>query len=97
MSKYKEHEHTDGNLGAIFTDSSTASTHETETDREDKRLLKKSGTSSSKSHKRASMEQAWVMALNGTIVSPNCDFEASINTCRIEDYLRMYARTKTQI
>mmetsp|Transcript_21268 Transcript_21268/g.52692 ORF Transcript_21268/g.52692 Transcript_21268/m.52692 type:complete len:1156 (-) Transcript_21268:107-3574(-) len=83
MSKYKEHEHTGGNLGAIFTDSSTASTHETGTDREDKRLLKKSGTSSSKSHKRASMEQAWVMALNGTIVSPNCDFEASINTTAI--------------
>jgi len=84
MSKSIEHEHADGGLGAMFTDSSTASTFETGTDREDIRMFKKSqGSSNSKSQKRANMEQAWVMALNGTIVSPNCDFEASINTTAI--------------
>ncbi len=84
MSKYTEHEHADGSLGAMVSDSSTVSMSGTGTDREDNRLFKKSpGSSNSKSQKRANMEQAWVMALNGTIVSPNCGFEASVNTTAI--------------
>ena len=29
------------------------------------------------------MEQAWVMTINGTIVSPNCNFAASVDTTAI--------------
>ena len=84
MSKDAEHEYADRNLGTKFADSSIASTYKTGSGRDEKNLFQKSsGSSSSKAHKRASMEQAWVMSLNGTIVSPNCDFRASVNSTAI--------------
>eukprot|EP00536_Pseudo-nitzschia_multiseries_P006668 jgi/Psemu1/286614/fgenesh1_pg.145_\ len=53
-------------------------------DGERKRRYKKSSKSptneNSKARKRGRTEEAWVMMINGTVVSPNCDFAASINT-----------------
>lgn len=37
----------------------------------------------SNAQKRANMEQAWVMSFNGTMLSPNCDFRANINSTAI--------------
>ncbi|VEU38306.1 unnamed protein product [Pseudo-nitzschia multistriata] len=37
----------------------------------------------SKAQKRSRMEQAWLMAMNGTIASPNCNFAATVNTTAI--------------
>ena len=53
----------------------------------DKSLKKRQRSPFSEKKKRSlqqsGMEQAWVMTLNGTIVSPNCNFSARINTTAI--------------
>ena len=91
ISKYMEHEMLGSTLGAKMKQgSATAATYDEDRaydDNQNKRAFKKSSTSSSsessRSRKRARMEQAWVMTINGTIVSPNCDFVASVNTTAI--------------
>jgi hypothetical protein len=88
MSKHTEHELADASLATKINDFSSTTASSAEKSREDvqrNRLYKKSSdsSSSSKLQKRAMMEQAWVMTLNGTIVSPNCNFEASVNSTAI--------------
>ena len=87
MTKYTEQELVDSSLSTRFKEFSTTMQSEGGSSREDikrnKELKKSSSSSGSKSQRRSSMEQAWIMAFNGTIKSPNCNFEASVNSTAI--------------
>ena len=87
MTKYTEQELVDSSLSTRFKEFSTTMQSEVGSSREDikrnKEFKKSSSSSGSKSQRRSSMEQAWIMAFNGTIKSPNCNFEASVNSTAI--------------
>ena len=77
MSKDIDHNNNqDRNFVTNFMDVSTTSTSQ-RTSREGKR------SPISNAQKRANMEQVWVMTFNGTMISPNCDFRASVNSTAI--------------
>mmetsp|Transcript_738 Transcript_738/g.810 ORF Transcript_738/g.810 Transcript_738/m.810 type:complete len:1236 (+) Transcript_738:144-3851(+) len=79
ISKHMEHEVTDPSLAAHISGNPTTVSDEARS-QEDGHKKK---ISSKKFQQRAGMEQAWVMILNGTIISPNCNFAANINASAI--------------
>jgi hypothetical protein len=83
MTKHAEHELSDSILANKLKESSTTTKSVRENSRDDAQRQRLSSSSGSKSQKRASMEQAWVMTFNGTIEAPNCDFKASVNSTAI--------------
>jgi hypothetical protein len=84
ISKHMEKELADPSLAARISGTmADEAARSQENDHKQRLMKKKSNGNSKKSQQQAGMEQAWIMTLNGTIVSPNCDYGASVNLTAI--------------
>ena len=80
ISKHMEKELADPSLAARISGAIADEAARSQENGHKQRLLKnKSNGNSKKSQQQAGMEQAWIMTLNGTIVSPNCNYGSSVN------------------
>jgi hypothetical protein len=79
ISKHMENEVADPSLAARISGAMADEARSQENGHKQRLMKKKSNGNLKKSQQRAGMEQAWIMTLNGTIVSPNCNYGASVN------------------